>query len=283
MKMQIPVSISKTDFLGYRFLVPCVILMLGLDCGEVEGREKPPAQIYKTDLWAGQTVRDSAFVSDMMLNRIHNAPKEGEKAPQFVLKEAKTGETRALSELYAKKPVVLFFGSGSCGITQGSSESIKKLWKRFGDEVDFYMIYIREAHAEGGFGSADSGPQIGTKEAKEFIAVDAQTEKQRAVSALAFGENKEIEFPILIDRMDDATIVRWGAWPVRLFFIDTSGTVLFSGQQGPWFHKPVRSYVPELDGVPMNLKNIPGYSRISLEGFLENTFPKKRAVEEPQR
>ncbi len=265
----------KTDFSMYRFFVPCVILMLGLDCCEVEAQEKPPAQILTTDLWAGQTVSDPAFVMAMLMGRINNAPKEGEKAPQFVLKDAKSGETRVLSELYAKKPVVLFFGSRSCGITQGSSESVKNLWKRFGDVVDFYMIYIRVAHPEGGFGSAKSGPEKGTKEAKEFIAVDSQTEKQRAVSAIAFGKDKGIEFPILIDRMDDATIVRWGAWPVRLFFIDTSGTVLFSGQQGPWFHKPARTYFTSLDGVPMKLKNIPGYSRGSLEGFLERTFPKK--------
>lgn len=71
---------------------------------------------------------------------------------------------------------------------------------------------------------------------------------------MAFGMDKGIEFPILIDRMDDATIVCRGAWPVPLFFIDTSGTVLFSGQQGLWFHKPARSYIPEIDWVPMHPK-----------------------------
>ncbi len=252
-----------------------LILLLSQGLISAIGQEKYPPQILALDLWSGKTARDSDFVFAMVNARINNAPKEGERAPQIVLTDAKSGETRALSELRSKKPVVLFFGSRSCNITQGSSEAVKQLWKRFGDVADFYMIYIREAPPEGGFGSLDSGPERGAEAAKQFTAVDSETAEQRAAAAVAFGKEKEIEFPILIDRMDDATTVRWGAWPVRLFFIDTLGKVVFSGQQGPWFHKPTRSYFSALDGEPMHLKNLPGYSQGSLEDFLEKAFPKE--------
>ncbi len=250
------------------------LLLIQITSGAT-AQEKYPPQIPAIDLWSGRTAKDSAFVFAMVNARVNNAPKEGVQAPQFVLSDAKSGETRVLSKLRAKKPVVLFFGSRSCNITQGSSKAVKQLWKRFGDVADFYMIYIREAHPEGGFGSKESGPERGVAAAKKFTAVDPETAAQRAVSAMAFGRDKGIEFPILIDRMDDATTVRWGAWPVRLFVVNTSGTVVFAGQQGPWFHKPTKIYDPDIKGIPMYLKNLPGYSRGSLEEFLENSFPEK--------
>ena len=69
--------------------------------------------------------------------------------------------------------------------------------------------------------------------------------------------------------MDDTVTARWGAWPVRLFVINRSGKVVFAGQQGPWFFKPTKTYDPDVPQVPEGLRNLPGYSRESLEEFLQ--------------
>ncbi|NNE91888.1 MAG: redoxin domain-containing protein [Verrucomicrobiales bacterium] len=216
-----------------------------------------------TDQWAGKSVQTAEHIQGMIGDRLHNAPKEQERAPSFALTNAQTGNTHTLSELHQRKPVVLFFGSRSCSATQHSGEAVNQLWKRFGRKVDFYLVYIREAHPAGDNHFAGR---------TSFAAPDPGTDKERRMAALEFATEREIEFPVLVDRVDDAAAVRWGAWPVRLFMIDQSGTVIFAGQQGPWYHKPTRDFNSGLSNAPDAIKDLPGYSSGSLEDLLEKRY-----------
>ena len=64
-------------------------------------------------------------------------------------------------------------------------------------------------------------------------------------------------------QVDDAVCLRWGAWPERLFLVDTEGNVAYAGQQGPWGFFPLRTGASKMSmGGPTEAKP-------SLEEFLE--------------
>ncbi len=223
-----------------------------------------------TDQWAGKTVRNASHVQKMVESRLMNAPKVGEKAPETLVFDAKTGGKVKLSDFYQTKPVVTFFASYSCMCSQKTSGFMSALSKKYGDRFQFVLIYIREAHPIGGMQSGPAG--------SEFIIPDPLNLEQRREAAIQFAEKRKLDFPILIDSMDDTQAVQWGAWPARLFLIDQRGTVVYSGQQGPWFVKPTEDFDFGMHGVPEFIRDLPGYSKGSLEESL-----KKFDVEKSER
>jgi len=97
--------------------------------------------------------------------------------------------------------------------------------------VQFYVVYIREAHA------ADSSWPI---LAKGFpVLLDPETGKERAEAAGQCMVAMQIkEIPALIDDMDDSVNKAYNAWPDRLFLVDTKGRIAFRADRGPWGFKP---------------------------------------------
>ena len=198
-----------------------------------------------------------------MQARVLNAPTVGKRAPKTVAYDAKTGSAVTLAEIYEKRPVVLYFANYSCMCSQKTAGFMSDLDEKYGDKFQFLLVYIREAHPTGGLDSHASGT--------EFVIPDPQTFSERAAAALVFGRERKLNFPILVDSMDDAQAVQWGAWPARLFVIDQQGIVVYAGQQGPWFVKPTAKFDLGVHGVYEPYRNPPGYSRESLEEFLEKT------------
>lgn len=234
--------------------------------------EKLIVPLLKADKWGGRPVIDDKHANDMLLGRLYNAPKLGEKAPPSVFVEALTGNAIGLPQLHSRKPVVLLFGSWSCICAQESSPQMKIISEKYKDLVDFALVYIVEAHSEVGFLNPDRGRQFDTISPRDF--------RERIDKAIRFAREHRFNFPLFVDSMDDTLAVKWGAWPVRLFVIDHDGTVVFAGKQGPWFHKPTRNFDPSLESVPSHLGKIPGFSEESLEEFLE-TLAKKKTVTIP--
>lgn len=216
------------------------------------------------DQWAGKTCSNDAFVEGMVVARLRNAPKRGETAPDFELTDARTGRARKLSDWRGKKPVVLFFGSQTCITTREGLPLVRNLHVRFGGKAEFLMIYIREAHPLGGYG------------AEELTGVaklpDPRDLPERIAAARRFAEANGIEFPVLVDSMNDTVNARWAGWPARLFFVEPDGRVGYAGQQGPWFFRPTPEFDPMLKFVPWQVA-LPEYDRESLEEFLTRRFP----------
>ena len=76
-----------------------------------------------------------------------------------------------------------------------------------------------------------------------------------------------LPFPVVVDTMDDAVAQRWSGWPERLFVIDVDGTVVYTGEQGPW------GFWPRADSPPFGRGEDPGHAHGEplarfLEGFL---------------
>ena len=201
-------------------------------------------------------------VQSMVNARTKNAPKLGEQAPDFSLVDAQTGEVANLRKICAEKPAVLFFASFSCHVSHDTAESMRQMSVRFKNIVNFFLIYIQEAHPAGGY-----APLVGRA---NFVIPAPVNFANRVAAAQHLASFEHFEFPILVDTMSDSVNSRWSAWPVRLFVVDREARVIYAGQHGPWYFKPTRSYDPLLPGTPDHLRNVAGYSFESLEEFLES-------------
>ena len=208
---------------------------------------------------------DAGHVQGIVETRLRNAPTVGQPAPTLLVTDAASLQPVRLSTIYPRKPVVLYFASYSCLCSQQTAEPVVKLSKKFGDRFQFLLVYIREAHPTNGYQTKSAG--------KQFSIPDSNRLPDRIASGLRFAREKAIPFPVLVDPIDDRNAVRWGAWPARLFVIDQKGTVVYAGQQGPWFVKPTKDFDLGLPGVPEFIRDLPGYSRESLEEFLEGFSP----------
>jgi hypothetical protein len=108
---------------------------------------------------------------------------------------------------------------------------LEELYDRHGDEVAFFIVYIREAHPEDGWVLAGNR--------REQIALtDPTSLAERADAAEACALRLRTRLPILLDDVDDAVSAAYGGWPDRLYLIGRDGRVAFQGERGPDGFKP---------------------------------------------
>ena len=108
---------------------------------------------------------------------------------------------------------------------------LEELHQRHGEEVAFFIVYIREAHPEDGWVLADNR--------REAIAIDdPETLEDRAEAAAACALRLQTAIPILLDDVDDAVASAYGGWPDRLYLIGRDGSIAFQGEVGPFGFKP---------------------------------------------
>jgi hypothetical protein len=108
---------------------------------------------------------------------------------------------------------------------------LEELYERHGDEVAFFIVYIREAHPEDGWVLAGNRRE-------EIALVDPMTLDERAQAAGACALRLRTTIPILLDDVDDAVASAYGGWPDRLYLIGRDGNVAFQGAVGPFGFKP---------------------------------------------
>ena len=109
--------------------------------------------------------------------------------------------------------------------------ALEQLSDRYGDEVAFFIVYIREAHPEDGWVLEDNR--------EEGIAlVDPVSLGERAAVADACVLRLETRIPTLLDDVDDAVASAYGGWPDRLYLVGRDGRIAFQGEVGPFGFKP---------------------------------------------
>ena len=121
--------------------------------------------------------------------------------------------------------------------------SLHDLYEQYRDQVQFLMIYIREAHPVDGWwlGGGLAGlalKAVRTKAATDVV--DPKTiEDRRSVAgqceaALQYG------IRTYVDQMDDAVSEAYAAMPTRLYLVGLKGQVLYAGGLGPYGFKPAK-------------------------------------------
>ena len=133
------------------------------------------------------------------------------------------------------KPIVLVFGSYTCPKLRSSAADLKRLAEHYRDRVDFRLVYIREAHAEGG---AESQWQS-TINVKEGISLaPARTLPEKQDHAALCLRKLDLPFPAVVDGMDGAAETAYQAWPSRLYLVGRDGKVAFDTRLGELDFRP---------------------------------------------
>ena len=108
---------------------------------------------------------------------------------------------------------------------------LEELHDRHGDEVAFFIVYIREAHPEDGW-------VLEVNRDEGIALADPVTLDERAAAAEACAVRLQTRIPTLLDDVDDAVGSAYGGWPDRLYLIGRDGRVAYQGETGPDGFKP---------------------------------------------
>lgn len=104
--------------------------------------------------------------------------------------------------------------------------ALSALYRRFGEAVAFFVVYIREAHPEDGW-------VLESNRDERILVVDPKSAAERGEVAVACSVRFELDLPVLIDGVDDEVGRRYGGWPDRLYLIGVDGTIAYQGGEGP--------------------------------------------------
>jgi len=105
------------------------------------------------------------------------------------------------------------------------------MWWRLRDEVEFVVVYIREAHPEDGW-------VVSMNRSDGIEIVDPTTNAEREAVATTCAIRLQIEMPVVVDDVDDRIAAAYGALPDRLYLVGRGGHVAFQGEPGPFGFKP---------------------------------------------
>jgi Iodothyronine deiodinase len=107
---------------------------------------------------------------------------------------------------------------------------LEDLYKRYGDQVEFIGIYVREAHPTDGWRMA-SNDRVGITFAQPKLFDDRTSIAKKCSAAL------EISIPLVVDKINDEVGHLYSGMPDRLYIIDRAGRVAYKSRRGPFGFK----------------------------------------------
>jgi hypothetical protein len=165
------------------------------------------------------------------IGSLGEGPKVGDAAPDFTLKSPDGKDAVTLSKLTGKKPVVLCFGNFTCGPFRGFFPDVDAVYRRYKDEANFVMVYVREAHPTDGW-KMDSNGRVG-------VAVKQPTTYPERVEVCElFRKKLSPGMPVVVDDIDDPAGTAYSGMPARLYVIGANGKVAYKSGRGPFGFKP---------------------------------------------
>ncbi len=119
--------------------------------------------------------------------------------------------------------------------------SLRDLYERYHDQVQFILVYIREAHPVDGWWLGRGVLGLLLRLVKTRAATDVYDpetiEERRQVAARCEAEVK-YGIPTLVDDIDDSVNRAYAAIPTRLYLLGEDGRVAYAGGLGPFGFKP---------------------------------------------
>ena len=104
---------------------------------------------------------------------------------------------------------------------------LEELYRRFGDRVAFFVVYIREAHPTNEW-------QVEDNERDGVLFTQPQSFDERRQVAESCALRLELSIPTLIDDMENSTDLEYYALPDRLYLVGRDGRIAYRGGPGPW-------------------------------------------------
>jgi hypothetical protein len=108
---------------------------------------------------------------------------------------------------------------------------LNSLYETYKDRVEFYLVYIREAHPT-------DGRQARANERDGILFTQPKTLDERIGVYTKMCEGLSLKLPALIDELDDKVGTAYNALPDRLYLIDKEGKIALQGRPGPRGFKP---------------------------------------------
>jgi hypothetical protein len=97
----------------------------------------------------------------------------------------------------------------------------------YGEQVEFFIVYIREAHA------------LDSRAPMTFgLVEDPVSDDERLAVASRCVEELDLPIPAIVDKLDDKVNRAYGGWPDRLYLIDKDGRIAYAGGRGPFLFQP---------------------------------------------
>lgn len=129
-----------------------------------------------------------------------------------------TAELVRLSDYLGRQPVLLVFGSCTCGRFVRARSKIEALAATYEDRVAFFLVYGREAHPPGHPPPGDT---------QRFTIEDPLDFAGRVRVASRCAESLPIRLPLLVDGMDDRVTAEYGGRPAAARLIGASGKLVY--------------------------------------------------------
>jgi hypothetical protein len=108
---------------------------------------------------------------------------------------------------------------------------LNQIYDKYADAVQFFCVYIQEAHPEDGW-------QLPINLEQEIVYNQPKTREERVGIAAACAIDLELRLPLLLDAMSNEVDSAYAALPERLYVIDAEGRIVYRGEPGPWGFDP---------------------------------------------
>ena len=120
---------------------------------------------------------------------------------------------------------------------------LKRLYEKYKDEVEFIVVYVREAHASDRWWLGRSRTQRLFHEwsgnpARLDVAEPVTLAQRRKVAASCQANLFGGVVPLYVDAMNNRVAKLYTARPTRIYFIDREGRVVYNPGIGPFGFNP---------------------------------------------
>ena len=108
---------------------------------------------------------------------------------------------------------------------------LNKIYEAHKDKIEFFLIYVREAHPSDGWQTIQNLEQ-------EILYKAPTNADERAQIGNACRIGLDLKLPMLIDNLNDEVENKYVAAPIRLFVINSEGKITFACGEGPHLFDP---------------------------------------------
>lgn len=107
---------------------------------------------------------------------------------------------------------------------------LNEIYAKYRDQVQFYVIYIREAHP-------DDGWRVPENLRQDIRIREPRSAAERSAVATLCQINLDLAMPMLVDQIDNGVEESYISLPMRLYLIGREGKIVYTGERGPFgFH-----------------------------------------------
>lgn len=104
------------------------------------------------------------------------------------------------------------------------------MYQNWKDKVEFFIVYIREAHP-------NDGRQVRANKQDGVVYDTPKSYEERCKIASDCIKDLKLSLPALVDDMSDTAEKAYSGWPDRIFIVTKEGKIGYRGKRGPFGFK----------------------------------------------